>query len=139
MKSLWNQIVFVGIILLLVLSSCTSNEDELPKKLTIEDKIELLEKGDWLLKGFEKNVKHTFKNGKQSTFYGIDGVFTTPIPRELDYYLTNQKLTINYGSGNIKSYDVEFSCENSIVSFFLNKEISQVLYKEGSDYQSCVD
>lgn len=139
MKSLCNQIVFIGIIILLGFTSCNSNDDELPKELTIEDKIELLEKGDWLLKGFEKNVKHTFNNGKRSTFYGIDGVFTTPIPRAFDYYKTNEKLTINYGGSNIKSYEVEFSCENTIVSFFINKEILQVLYKEGSNYKTCIE
>ncbi|WP_431167145.1 hypothetical protein [Tenacibaculum halocynthiae] len=139
MKSLCNLIVFIGIIILLGFASCNSNDDELPKELTIEDKIELLEKGDWLLKGLEKNVKHTFKSGKRSTFYGIDGVFTTPIPRTFDYYKTNEKLTINYGGSNIKSYEVEFSCENTIVSFFINKEVLQVLYKEGSSYKTCIE
>lgn len=115
------------------------NSNELPTELSIQQKVALLEGTEWLLKGFEDRVMHTFKDGKQFTYYGTNNVFSeTPIPGAFDYTITGNLLTIDLNFGNMKSYEIEFSCNNSIVKFYENGELNSVLYKKGSNYKSCL-
>lgn len=139
MKNICNKfLVLFTLISALTFTNC-ENSNELPTELSIQQKVALLEGTEWLLKGFEDRVKHTFKDGKKFTYYGTNTVFSVnPIPGTFDYTITGNLLTIDLHFGNVKSYEVEFSCNNSIVKFYENGELNSVLYKKGSNYKSCL-
>jgi hypothetical protein len=122
----------------LTFTNC-ENSNELSTELSIQQKVALLEGTECLLKGFEDRVMHTFKDGKQFTYYGTNNVFSeNPIPGAFDYTITGNLLTIDLHFGNVKTYEVAFSCNNSIVKFYENGELNSVLYKKGSNYKSCL-
>lgn len=139
MKNSSNKfLVLFTLISTLTFTNC-ENSNELPTELSIQQKVALLEGTEWLLKGFEDRVMHTFKDGKQFTYYGTNNVFSeNPIPGAFDYTITGNLLTIDLHFGNVKTYEVAFSCNNSIVKFYENGELNSVLYKKGSNYKSCL-
>ena len=123
----------------MALANCNNANEDLPLELTIQDKVILLESGEWLLKGFETNVMHTFKAGKKYTFYGSGNVFSNEaIPGTQEYTISGEMLTINYNFGNITSYQLKFSCDNSIVEFYINGKLNTTLYKRNSNYKQCL-
>lgn len=125
---------------LFLLWSCNESEGQIPREeLTIESKIEVLEKGEWLLKGFEDRVMYTFKNGKRYTHYGEDGRFEEPIPNTNNYFPFNFKLTIDFNFGTIKEFEVTLSCNNNIVALHENNELNTILYKRGTNYTGCLE
>ncbi len=129
-----------ALVLIIFLFSCNEAEDETLEVLTIENKIEILEDGNWLLKGFEDQIMYIFKAGKRETFYGENGVFSQPIPTTNDYFPTGTKLTIDLNFGNIKTYDVQLSCNNTIVELYdENGSLNSTLYKQNSDYENCLN
>lgn len=75
-KSIFSIIIMAS---LLFFASCETNQEtELELTLT---KVEMLESGEWLLKGFEDSVMYTFDNGERATYYGENGEFSSePIP-----------------------------------------------------------
>lgn len=139
MKNRSNKfLVLFTLISTLTFTNC-ENSNELSTELSIQQKVALLEGTEWLLKGFEDRVMHTFKDGKQFTYYGTNNVFSeNPIPGAFDYTITGNLLTIDLHFGNVKTYEVAFSCNNSIVKFYENGELNSVLYKKGSNYKSCL-
>lgn len=140
MKNRMNKSFFyITLFLTIVFSSCSNSNDELPLELTIQDKVALLEGGEWLVKGYEDKVMYTFNDGKQFTYYGIDSVFTeNPIPGAFEYTITGNTITIDYNFGNISSYEILFSCDNNIVEFYKEGELNNTLYKKGSNYEQCL-
>ncbi|WP_299676795.1 hypothetical protein [uncultured Tenacibaculum sp.] len=139
MKKLIQQ-TLSALALVFFLFSCSEAEDQTPETLTIENKIEILEDGNWLLKGFEDRVMYAFKEGKRETFYGENGEFSQPIPATNDYFPTGTKLTIDLNFGNIKTYDVQLSCNNNIVELYdENGTLNSTLYKQNSDYENCLN
>ena len=78
------------------LISCDDTKDNIDTELTIQEKVELLEKGQWLLGGFEDNVMYEFKGGERFTFYGTESVFTEPIPGTNEYSITDNFLFIDF-------------------------------------------
>lgn len=139
MKNICNKFLLLfTLISTLTFTNC-ENSNELPSELTIQQKVALLEGTEWLLKGFEDRVMHTFKDGKKFTYYGTSSVFSeNPIPEAFDYTINGNLLTIDLNFGNINSYEIEFSCNNSIVKFYENGELNSELYKKGSNYKSCL-
>ncbi|MDP5093399.1 MAG: hypothetical protein NWQ17_08805 [Polaribacter sp.] len=139
MKNSRNKfLVLFTLISTLTFTNC-ENSNELPTELSIQQKVALLEGSEWLLKGFEDRVMHTFKDGKKFTYYGTNNVFSeTPIPGAFDYTITGNLLTIDLNFGNIKTYEVAFSCNNTIVKFYENGELNSELYKKDSNYKSCL-
>ncbi|TMM30684.1 hypothetical protein FDT66_07945 [Polaribacter aestuariivivens] len=140
MKTFINKF-FICLTLLtsIALANCNNTNEDFPLELTIQDKVVLLESGEWLLKGFETNVMHTFKAGKKYTFYGSDNVFLNEaIPGTQEYTISGEMLMINYNFGNITSYQLKFSCDNSIVKFYEDDNLNLTLYKRGSKYKSCL-
>lgn len=139
MKNSRNKfLVLFTLISTLTFTNC-ENSNELPTELSIQQKVALLEGSEWLLKGYEDRVMHTFKDGKKFTYYGTNNVFSeTPIPGAFDYTITGNLLTIDLNFGNIKTYEVAFSCNNTIVKFYENGELNSELYKKGSNYKSCL-
>ena len=111
-KSIKSFILFLAVITLFI--SCSESED-LPEVLTIQEKVELLESSEWLLKDFEDSVMYTFSQGERFTFYGVDSVFGDAIPGTNDYSITGDFFTIDYNFGNISTYDLVVSCNNNIV------------------------
>lgn len=137
-----NKIFFLCLTLLITVSftSCENSNYEVETELTIQNKIELLENSEWLLKGFEDRVMHTFNKGKKHTFYGIDSVFSDEaIPGTQSYTIEENSLKIDYNFGNISTYEVTFSCNNYIVEFYKDGELNSTLYKRGSNYKDCLD
>lgn len=130
---------YLSVVSILMFTSCQENKEELPQELSIESKIELLQQGEWLLKGFETNVMHTFKEGKEYTHYGKDGVFGEAIPGTKKYTITGNLLTIDYNFGNIKTFEVKFSCNNTIVEFYEKGILNSTYYKKDSNYKDCLD
>ncbi|WP_088324736.1 hypothetical protein [Polaribacter tangerinus] len=127
-------------LLLLFLSiafvNCKSSEDDSP--LSISEKVVLLENSEWLLKGFEDRVKHTFSNGVKYTFYGQNNQFSeTPIPGTQSYSIANNRLIISVNNTNYE-YELVFSCNNTIVSLFRDNELHSVLYENYSNYKECL-
>lgn len=82
---------------------------------------------------------HTFKDGKKFTYYGSNNVFSqNPIPNALDYTIVGEMITIDYNFGNIRTYEIKFSCNNNFVELSENGEPGMFLYKRGSNYQTCL-
>lgn len=140
MKNINKKLVyFLVFFLALGFTSCENSNEVISTELTIQQKVALLEGNEWLLKGFEDRVMHTFSNGKQFTYYGTDSVFSeNPIPGTFDYTITGNLLTIDYHFGNVKTYELKFSCNNNIVELSENGEPGGFLYKRGSNYQICL-
>ncbi|WP_408041386.1 hypothetical protein [Tenacibaculum amylolyticum] len=129
--------LLIGLFLLL---SCSESEGQIPREeLTIESKIEVLEEGEWLLKGFEDSVMYTFKNGKRYTHYGENGQFEEPIPTINNYFPSNSKLSIDFNSGTIKEFEIALSCNNNIVELSENNNLKTTLYKHGTGYMGCLE
>ena len=139
MKNRSNKfLVLFTLISALTFTNC-ENSNELPTELSIQQKVALLEGSEWLLKGYEDRVMHTFKYEKQFTYYGTNNVFSeTPIPGAFDYTITGNLLTIDLNFGHIKTYEIAFSCNNTIVKFYENGELNSELYKKDSNYKSCL-
>lgn len=132
-------VYFLVFFLALGFTSCENSNEIISTELTIQQKVALLEGSEWLLKGFEDRVMHTFKDGKKFTYYGTNNVFSeTPIPGAFDYTITGNLLTIDLNFGNVKTYEVAFSCNNTIVKFYENGELNSELYKKDSNYKSCL-
>lgn len=130
--------VCLTIISSIVFSSC-SDSGEILEELSISEKVGLLEKGEWLLKGFEDRVMHTFVDGKRHTYYGQNNVFSNEaIPGTQEYKIEGNLLTIDYNFGNISTYELKFSCDNTIVEFYKNGQLGTTLYKRGSSYKDCI-
>lgn len=140
MKSTKNNFFFFFAFLCIAgFSSCENSNEELNSELTIQKKVELLESSEWLLKGFEDRVMHTFSNGERFTYYGTDNVFSDEaIPGTEDYSITGELLTMDYHFGNIYVYELKFSCDNNIVEFYRDGELNTTLYKRGSSFQNCL-
>lgn len=120
---------------LLFFTSCEDASNDIPTELTIQNKVELLESSEWLLKGFEDRVMHTFSNGERFTYYGTDNVFSDDaIPGTEDYTITGELLTMDFHFGNIWVYELQFSCDNNIVEFYRDGEVNMTLYKKGSNF-----
>ena len=119
--------------------SCEDANEELNASATIENKIDILKSGEWLVKGFETNVMHTFADGKRFTFYGTDGVFVDePIPGTQAYTISGDLLIMDFNFGNVFTYEVKVSCDNNIVEFFKDGELNTTLYRRGSTYMQCL-
>lgn len=139
MKRIKNNFFFFLSLCLIAFSSCENSNEETSLELTIQDKLEILKSGEWLLKGFEDKVMHTYKEGKQFTFYGTDSVFEDEaIPGTQAYSIDGEQLTFDYNFGNIKTYDVKVSCDNNIVEFYDNGVLSKTLFKRDSNYKNCI-
>lgn len=122
------------------LSSCTENEENILEPLTIESKVELLEKSEWLLKDFEDRIMYTFVTGERLTYYGENNVFqVNPIPTKNPYTIVNEKFQLDLFFGNIKLYDLKFSCNNNIAEFLENDVVVMTLYKRDSNYKACLN
>ena len=139
MKNIFNKLIICFTLISTIgFTNCTDTNEDLNLELTIEAKIELLESNEWLLKDFEDRVMHTFSDGKRFTYYGTANIFTEAIPGTNDYTISGDFLTIDFNFGNIKTYEVKFSCDNSIVEFFVEGELNNTLYKRGSNYLDCL-
>jgi hypothetical protein len=140
MKNLSKQFICaITLFLVFGFSSCEDESEVLSTELNIQQKVTLLESNEWLLKGFEDRVMHTFKDGEQLTYYGADNVFDeNPIPGTFAYIIIGNSLSIDYNFGTIRTYELIFSCNNNIVELSENREPGGFLYKRGSNYQECL-
>lgn len=140
MKNFLNKtFVLLALVSTIGFTNCESAEENLPVELTIEEKVQLLESSEWLLKGFEDRVMHTFENGEKFTYYGIDSVFGEAIPGTQEYKIENGKFVVDFNFGNIVTYsEVKFSCDNRIVEFYRDGELNNTLYKRNSNYEECL-
>lgn len=139
MKNSSNKLFFYFLLLTAFSFTNCENSNDLPAELNIQQKVALLEGSEWLLKGYEDRVMHTFKDGKKFTYYGSNNVFSqNPIPNALDYTIVGDMITIDYNFGNIRTYEIKFSCNNNIVELSENGEPGMFLYKRGSNYQTCL-
>ena len=120
-------------------SNCESNDDE-NLELTIQEKVEILKTGEWLLMGFENSIMYTFDNEERATFYGENGVFPSePIPGKHAYSFQDEKMTLDLNFGNVFTYDLQFSCDNNIVEFYDDDGVlNSTLYRKDSGYQDCL-
>ena len=141
MKSIKNNFFFFFAFLCIAgFSSCENSNEEFTGELSIQKKVQHLESNEWLLKGFEDRVMHTFSNGERFTYYGTDNVFSNEaIPGTQDYSITGELLTMDYHFGNIWVYEINFSCNNNIVEFYREGELNMTLYKRNSDYKICLE
>ncbi|MEN8702608.1 MAG: hypothetical protein ABF311_10530 [Polaribacter sp.] len=129
--------VLLFLLTITVFVSCEDNTTEAP--LTIQNKIEILETNQWLLKGFEESVMHTFSNGERFTYYAVNNEFTEDaIPGTEDYIISGDLLTMDFHFGNVKTYELVFSCNNTIVEFYSAGILQSTLYQRNSNYQSCL-
>lgn len=129
----------LSVISMAVFTSCDNNKENVDTELTIQNKIELLEGSQWLLEGFEDNVMYTFVDGKRYKHYGTDGVFGEAIPGTNNYNSLDDLLFIDFNFANTAAYDLKFSCDESIVKFFLDSELNSTLFKLGSNYEECLN
>ncbi|PQJ75842.1 hypothetical protein [Polaribacter gangjinensis] len=131
--------LFLLLVTVISFTNCEDSNEVVSSELTIQQKVALLEESQWLLKGFEDRVMHTFKDSKQFTYYGTNNVFEeNPIPGALNFTIEGNLITIDYNFGNINSYELTFSCNNSIVEFSQNGAVVKTLYKRGSNFQQCL-
>lgn len=131
--------IFITLIIAIALTSCEDFNEEFTEELTIQQKVALLESGEWLLKGFEDRVMYTFENGERFTFYGTDTVFVDKaIPGTEDYSISGDFLILDLNFGNIKTYELQFSCHHNIAELYENGELHTTMYKRGSNYEQCL-
>ncbi len=135
------KIVFICFTVLSMntLISCDNSKDTIDTELTIQEKVALLENSQWLLKNFEDRVMYEFKAGERLTFYGENTIFTEPIPGTNDYSVKDNLLFIDFNFGNNGTYDLKFSCNNSIVEFYEDGELNSTLFQLGSNYEECLN
>ncbi len=132
-KSVFNIIAILSFVFF---SNCESNQET---ELEISSKLELLENGEWLLKGFEDKVMYTFTNGERATYYGENDVFSNePIPGKHAYSFQENKITIDLNFGNMVTYEIKFSCNNTIVEFYIDEKLNSTLYQRNSRYKDCL-
>ncbi len=82
---------------------------------------------------------YEFKAGERYTFYGENTIFIEPIPGTNDYTITDNLFFIDFHFGNSGTYDLKFSCDDTIVEFFVDGELNSTLYKLGSNYKDCLN
>ncbi len=140
MKSIKNKFFFfLAVLTITGFSSCEDSDNDFATELIIQNKVELLESSEWLVKGFEDRVMHTFVNGERLTYYGTDSIFSDEaIPGTQSYTITGELLTMDFNFGNIYTYELKFSCDNNIVEFYRDGELNTTLYKRGSNYEQCL-
>lgn len=108
-------------------------------ELTLEAKLDILEKSEWLVKDFEDRLMHTYENGKRLTYYGTDSIFTEEaLPATQIYTVSGNLLEMDFNFGNKVVYELEFSCNNTIVKFYKDVELNATLYKRNSNYKQCL-
>lgn len=132
---------FLNLILIasIVFTSCSSTKESLDLELATTSKIEVLENGEWLLKDFEDRVMYAFVNGERLTYYGVDNVFQDQaIPGKEAYTISGDSITLDFNFGNIVTYQVKFSCDNTIVEFYRDGALNTTLYKRNSNYKNCL-
>ena len=135
-----NKKIFSYLILFITVgfASCENSSEELPIELTIQNKVELLESNEWLLKDYEDRIMYTFVNGKRYTQYGESSVFFEVIPGKEEYEIIGDQLKIDFNFGHVYTFEIKVSCNNNIVSFFRDGELNTTLYKRGSNYEECL-
>jgi hypothetical protein len=140
MKNIFSHFFLLVVLLsITVFSSCEDSNEKFSTELTIQDKVEILKNGEWLLKGFEDTVMHTFKDGKRFTYYGTAGVFQDEaIPGTEDYIVSGDLLMMDFNFGNNYTFGIKVSCNNTIVEFFRDGELNTTLYKRDSNYKECL-
>lgn len=141
MKCIKNNFFFcLALVTILGFSNCENSNEDLSTELSIESKVAILENNEWLLKGFEDRVMHTFSEGKKHTYYGTDSVFPDEaIPGTQSYTIEGLFLKMDYNFGNVSIYEVQFSCNNNIVEFYKDGQVNATLYKRDSNYKDCLD
>jgi hypothetical protein len=139
-KSLNNGFIYLILISTTLFFSCSNSSDEFTGELTMEEKIELLERSEWLLKGFEDRVMFTFAEGKRHRYYGQDGVFGEAIPGTIDYNIQGDLIFMDFHFDHTATYELKFSCDGNIVEFFgEDGELNSTLFKKDSNYRDCLD
>lgn len=124
---------------IVTLTSCENSADDIQTELSIQEKVQMLEQNEWLLKDFEDRVMHTFIDGKQFTYYGTDNVFSSEaIPGTQSYTINGEQLTIDYNFGNLKTFDLKVTCDANIIEFYENGELNKTLYRRNSNYKDCL-
>lgn len=132
-------IICLTIISTIGFTSCNQSEENLEQALSLEAKIELLEKSEWLVKDFEDRVMHTFAKGERFTYYGSDNEFSDEaLPGTQAYKVSGNVLEMDFNFGNIFIYELVFSCDNTIVEFYRDGELNTTLYKRNSNYKKCL-
>ena len=138
MKNSINKVYLLIVLISTVGFMNCENTNDLLTEPTIQDKVQMLESSEWLLKGFEDRIMHTFNGGEKFTYYGTNSVFDQPIPGTKDYEIEGDLLKIDFHFGNISTFQVKFSCDNNIVEFYKEDELNMTLLKRGSNYQQCL-
>ena len=140
MKNIKKIFLFsLTLITIVGLSSCENSSEELITELSIQNKVEILESHEWLLKGFEDRIMYTFSNGERFTYYGTDNVFSDEaIPGTVDYIIAGNFLTMDFHFGNIYTFEIKVSCDNNIVEFYRDGELNTTLYRRDSNYKDCL-
>lgn len=140
MKNKTNKVL--GLLLFIsafVFVGCEDDATDFDRPLTITEKVAILESQEWLLKGFEESVMHTFSNGERFTYYAVNNEFAEDaIPGTEDYTISGDLLTMDFHFGNVKTYELVFSCNNTIVEFYNAGILQNTLYQRNSNYQSCL-
>lgn len=134
-------IIFLTVLSINTFISCDNTKDDIEGGQNIQEKIQLLEKSQWLLEGFEDRVMYTFVAGKRYTHYGENTVFGEAIPETNDYKSVGELFFLDFNFGNTGTYELKFSCDSNIVELILdgNPESKSTLYKLGSNYQECLN
>jgi hypothetical protein len=134
-----NLFFYLSFFMAIGFSSCEDSSAALETELTIQNKIQILQSGEWLLKGFEDRVMHTFSNGERFTHYGTNSEFTTSaIPGIQTYIVVGSSLSMDFNFGNVYTYEVKISCNNNIVEFYRDGQLDTTLYRRGSNYKDCL-
>ena len=143
MKNIINKLfVYLALVSTVVFTNCENAENSITEELTIQEKIELLENSEWLSPrgDNEPNVMHKFSEGERFTSYKSRGVWhENSIRPSADYITEGDLLTMNFYFGNVYTYDIEFSCDNNIVKFFLDGELHNTHVKRNSNYKDCLE
>ena len=140
MKSKLNIFIVVLMVIGLFMS-CSDSSENLAKELSIQEKIEFLESSEWLRKNGdnEPNVMYTFSKGKRFNSYKSEGVWHEgSTTSSADYMAEEDLLTMDFYFGHVYTYNVEFSCDNNIIKFFIDDELADTLFKRNSNYKDCL-
>jgi hypothetical protein len=141
-KSKINSLRYLIILIVaLGFSSCEDDNKTLPKELTIQEKVALLESSEWLSKngGNEPNVMYTFSKGKRFNSYKSNGVWHEgSTASSADYVAEENLLTMDFYFGHVYTYELKVLCNNTIIEFYKDGELNDTLYKRNSEYKTCL-
>lgn len=129
-----NQLLFIGVLSVLIVSSC-SEKEEGPKSTSKVCQI----KGRWISTSYP-NTLYEFTDSLKYTIYTVDGTFGTiadAIPSPKNWWIEKDSIKIDLNFGHVQTAKVVFRCDCNVMEMHQSKGEPIRFHKEGFDPKTC--